>query len=280
MNGSEGTVNASQSTNGSMLKDEGYQSALDCTTCKHVENSLLKMEECYKQQIHDLEFELELQYKLIEKNYDIKNKLMSDGDDDDELEGKGKDGKGYVKKMCNLEEEQLILKEQYLSKIKSEKKYLRFQQLDDETQLMICKIDALREYGIGNNFFDELLRMFERKSMELERLRKTVEEMKELEEDYAKTIYELVDDHEKIIEEKDQEINCLKKKLQAALIGKVRRGYSGEPSRIKSGRKDVKIEDLDDECQLMIANIEALRESDNIIYGKVFNMLDQQNTKV
>ena len=262
-----------------MLKDEGYQSALDCTTCKHVENSLLKMEECYKQQIHDLEFELELQYKLIEKNYDIKSKLMGDGDDN-ELEGKGKGGKGYVKKMCNLEEEQLILKEQYLSKIKSEKKYLRFQQLDDETQLMICKIDALRESAIGNNFLDELLRMFERKSMELEKLKKTVEEMKELEEEYAKTIYELVDDHEKVIKQKDQEIDCLKKKLQAALIGKVRRGYSGEPSRIKSGRKDVKTEDLDDECQLMIANIEALRESDNIIYGKVLNMLEQQNTKV
>lgn len=187
-----------------------------------------------------------------------------------------------MEKTYDLEEEQLMLKEQYLSKIKSEKKYLRFQQLDDETQLMICKIDALRESGIGDNFFGELLGMFERKSMGLEKLKKTVEEMKELEEDYVMTINELVDDHEKIIEEKDQEIDCLKKKLQAALIGKVRRGYSGEPSKIKSGRRDVKIEDLDDECQLMIANIEALRESDNIIYGKVLNMLEEQsqNTKV
>ena len=261
-----------------MLKDEGYQSALDCTTyaCKHVENSLLEMEESYKQQIRDLEFELELQYKLIEKNNEIKNKLIDDNDDD-ELVGKGKGGKGYVEKMCNLEEEQLMLREQYLSKIKSEKKYLRFQQLDDETQLMICKIDALRESGIGNNFFGELLGMFERKSMELEKLKKTVEEMKELEEDYAMTINKLVDDHEKVIEEKDQEINCLKKQLQAALIGKVRRGYLGEPSRIKSGRKDVKFENLDDECQLMIANIEALRESDNMIYGKVIDMLEQQS---
>ena len=261
-----------------MLKDEGYQSALDCTTCKHVENSLLKMEESYyKQQIHDLEFELELQYKLIEKNYDMRNKLMGD---DDESEGKGKGGKGYVKKMCSLKEEQLILKEQYVSKIKSEKKYLRFHQLDDETQLMICKIDALRESGIDNNFFDELLKMFERKSMDLEKLKRTVGEMKKLEDDYAKTINELVEDREKVIEEKDQEINCLKKKLQAALIGKVRRGCSDEPSRIKSGRKDVKIEDLDDECQSMIANIEALRELDNIIYGKVLNMFEKQNTKV
>ena len=245
----------------------------------------MEMEESYKQQIRDLEFELELQYKFIEKNNEIKNKLMDDNDDD-ELVGKGKGGKGYawgyVEKMYDLEEEQLMLKEQYLSKIKSEKKYLRFQQLDDETQLMICKIDALRESGIGNNFFYELLGMFERKSMELEKLKKTVEEMKELEEDYATTINELVDDHEKVIEEKDQEINCLKKQLQAALIGKVRRGYSGEPSRIKSGRKDVKFENLDDECQLMIANIEALRESDNMIYGKVIDMLEQQSqsTKV
>ena len=235
------------------------------------------MEESYKQQICDLEVELELQYKLIEKNYDMRNKLMGD---DDESEGKGKGGKGYVKKMCSLKEEQLILKEQYVSKIKSEKKYLRFQILDDETQLMICKINALRESGIDNNFFGELLNMFERKSMDLEKLKNTVEEMKELEDDYAKTIDELVEDHEKVIEEKDQEINCLKKKLQAALIGKVRRGCSGEPSRIKSGREHVKIEDLDDECQLMIANIEALKESDNIIYGKVLNMLEQQNTKV
>ena len=239
------------------------------------EQPILEMEESYKQQIRDMEFELELQYKLIENN-EIKNKLMDDNDDD-ELVGKGKGGKGYVEKMCNLEEEQLMLKEQYLSKIRSEKKYLKFQQLDDETQLMICKIDALRESGIGNNFFGELLGMFERKSMELEKLKKTVEEMKELEEDYAMTINELVDDHEKVIEEKDQEINCLKKQLQAALIGKVRRGYSGEPSRIKDGRKDV-IEDLDDECQLMIANIEALRESDNIIYDKVLNKLKQKST--
>ena len=70
-----------------MLQDEGYQSAFDCTTCKRVENSLLKMEESFKRQIRDLEFELELQYKLIEKNNDIENKLMDDGD---ALEGKGK----------------------------------------------------------------------------------------------------------------------------------------------------------------------------------------------
>ena len=40
---------------GNVIRDEGYQSALDCTTCK---NSLLKIEESYKQQIAALELEL------------------------------------------------------------------------------------------------------------------------------------------------------------------------------------------------------------------------------
>ena len=74
----------------------------------------------------------------------------------------------------------------------------------------------------------------------------------------------------------------MKKKLQALLIGKQRGGgYLGKPRRIviSGGRKDLKIEELDDECQLMIANIEALRESDDIIYNKVLNILERQNTK-
>ena len=50
------------------------------------------------------------------------------------------------------------LKELYLSKIKSEKKHLRFQQLDDVTQLMICKIDALRGSGNDHEFYDKLLK--------------------------------------------------------------------------------------------------------------------------
>ena len=273
LDGSEETVGTSSFTN--VLKDEGYQSALDCTTLKQVENSLLMMEESYKQQIHDLECELELQYKLME-NYDIQNKQM---DDDDELEGKGKGGKGYIKKMCSLEEEQLILKEQYLSKIKSEKKYLRFHLMDEETQLMICKIDALRDSGIGNDFYDELFRMFEEKSTELVKLKTTVKKMKELEDDYAKAIDELVDEHQKIVKEKDQEIECLKKKLQKVLVGKVNRDYSGEPSRNKNKRAEFKIEELDDECKQMIANIEALMESDSIVYDKVLHMLDGQNAK-
>ena len=119
--------------------------------------------------------------------------------------------------------------------------------------------------------------MFEGKSMELEKLKETVEEMKELEEEYAKTINEIQEENKKFIEGKDQEINYLKKKLQAVLIGETRRSYSSGPSVIKSGREDLKIEELDDECQLMIANIEALRESDNIIYDKVLHILDEQN---
>ena len=184
--------------------------------------------------------------------------------------------------MCSLEEEQLILKEQYLSKIKSEKKYLRFHQMDEETQLMICKIDALRESGIDNNFYEEFFKMFEEKSTELVKLKTTVKKMKELENDYAKTIDELVDEHQKIVKEKDQEIKSLKKKLQKILVGKVTRDYSGEPSRNNSGSVGcgfrVKIEDMDDECKQMIVNIEALKESDNIVYNKVLHMLEGRNT--
>ena len=55
--------------------------------------------------------------------------------------------------------------------------YLRF---NEETQL-ICKINALRESGIGNNFYDKSLRMFEEKGMELVKLKTAVKKMKELE---------------------------------------------------------------------------------------------------
>ena len=66
------------------------------------------------------------------------------------------------------------LKEQYLNKIKNEKKYLRFQQLDIETQLMICKIDGFSGFGNDNGFFDKLLEMFEGKSMELMEVKKAI----------------------------------------------------------------------------------------------------------
>ena len=142
---------------------------------------------------------------------------------------------------------------------------------------MICKIDALRGCDNDNNFFNKLLGTFEGKSMELERLKKTLKEMKGLKEDYVMFINELEDQHQKAIKEKDQEISYLKK-LQALLIGKQREGYQSEPSRVGGERKDLKIEELDEESQLMIANIKALRESDDMIHDKVLNMLERQNS--
>ena len=247
---SQGTASTSQS-NESTLKDEGYQSTLDCTTSKDTEDKLVKMESSCEQQITAMELELKLHQNLIEK---YKNELT----DDEGYVGKGKGGKGYVQKVCNSEED---LKEQYLSKIKNDKKYSRFQQLDNETQLMISKIDVFRGFGSGNGFFDELLELFEGKSMELM-------EMKELESKYVKAIDELQEQ----LEEKDQENDDLRKKLQAALMGKTREHCLSEMSRIKGRKMDLKFEELDEESQLMIANIEALRESDDQIYNKVLSM--------
>ena len=257
MDGLEGgNVNTSQSDESSLLKDEGYQSTLDCTTSKSMEDKPVKMEGCYEQSTTAMELELKLHQNLVEK---YKNELT---DDDEGYKVKGKDGKGYVRKVCHSEED---LKEQYLSKIKSEEKYLRFQQLDNETQLMICKMNIFSGFGNGNGFFVKLLQMFEGKSMKLE-------EKKELEGEYVSVVDELVEQHQTIVEEKDEEIDDLKKKLQVALMEKTRGGCLSELSRIKGGRKDLKIEELDEESQLMIANIEALRESDDKIYNKVLNM--------
>ena len=244
-----GSVNVSQS-NESILKDEGYQSTLDFTTSK---DKLAKMEGFYKQQITAMELELKLHQSCVKK---YKNGLIAD--DGNAFEGKGKGGKRYIRKMCNPEKG---LKEQYLSKIKSEKKCLKFQQLDNETQLMISKIDVFRGFSTDNDFFDELLELFEGKSMELM-------EMKEQECEYVKVIYDLMVQ----LEEKDQVINDSNDKLQAALMGKTRGGCLSELSGIKGGRKDLKIEELDEESQRMIANIEALRESDAKIYNKVLSM--------
>ena len=224
MNGSKGTNDISQSNELPILEDEGYQSALDCTTCKQMEDKLLKLEESYKHQISDLEFEIKFQQQLIDKK-DHDNKI-----EDENLQGnsiKGKGGKFYVKKTYHLEEEQL---KEELSKIKTEK------------------------------------------NMELEKLKIIIEEMKRMESEYIETINELTDEHQRIIEEKDQEINYLRK-IQAAVIG---RGYLSEPSKMKNERKHLKIEEMDEESQLMIANIEALRESDKIIYDKMLSMLEWQ----
>ena len=109
---SKETVNASES-NQSTLKDEGYQSTSDCTTSKSMEDKSVKMEGCYEQLTTAMELELELHQNLVEK---YKNELT---DDAEGYKGKGKDGKGYMRKACNSEGD---LKEQYLSKIKSEEK--------------------------------------------------------------------------------------------------------------------------------------------------------------
>ena len=119
-----------------------------------MEGKLVKMEGCYKQRITPMELELKLYQKLIEK---YRNEQTDDDDDDEGFKGKGKGGKGYIRKVCSTEED---LKEQYLSKIKSEKKRLRFQQLDHQTQLMISKIDACSGFRNGNDFFEKLLEMF------------------------------------------------------------------------------------------------------------------------
>ena len=193
-----GIVNNSQS-NQSTLKDEGYQSTLDCTTSKSMEDKLVKMEDSYKQQITELE--PKLHHDLIEKN---KNELT---DDDKSFKGKEMGEKRYVQKVSNFED----LTEQLMNKIKNEKKHLTFQHLDDETRLMICKIGVFTRFRNGNGFFTKLLEMFERKSIELE-------ERKELEGKYVKVLDELLKLHQTIFEEKDKEIDDLKKKLQAALM--------------------------------------------------------------
>ena len=255
--------------------DEGYQSA---STSKHFETSteLLKLQEYYNQlqQRNDLDFELKLQHKLIEKKLCV-NELDDYEEEDDDYDygykGKGKGGKRFVKKTCHLEEEerQLKLKEQYMSKIKTKKKRLRFQQLDDETQLMICKIDALRETESDKYFLKKLLKMFEGKSFKMQRLEETVEKMKEVEDNSAKTIDDIIDEHQRILEVKDQEIKCLKKKLEAERRMRDCLVKNNE----KRFKKHQKIEDLGEEYQMIITNMEALRKSDNVVYKEVLYML-------
>ena len=179
--------------------DEGYQSALDCTTCK---KCLMKIEESYKQQIAALELELQHQRNVIDKYYHIKNELTTN--EENFLEGKGKGGKGYIKKGCNLK--QPAIKEQYLSKIQSEKGCLKFIQLDHQAQL---KIDTLREFVSDDNFVNKLMETFEEKSIQLQSLKETVDEAKALESEYVKTIDELMYQHHETIKEKDHEINYL-----------------------------------------------------------------------
>ena len=107
-----------------------------------------------------------------------------------------------MKKACDLQG--LALKEQYLAKIKCGKRCVRFLQLDDKSQLMICKIEGLRESGSNNHFIDEVLETFEEESMQLQKQKKTVEEMREHQGDYVNTTDEIVEQHQKAIEEKDE----------------------------------------------------------------------------
>ena len=224
----------------------------------------MKMEGCYKQQITPMELELKLYQNLTEK---YRNEQTDD--DDEGFTGKGKGGKGYIQKVCNSEED---LKEQYLRKIKSAKKRLKFQQMDHETQLMISKIDVFRRFGSGNDFFNKLFELFEGKGIEVEDLKNKA---KEIEGDHVNVLNELVSQYKKIIEGKDLEINDLKK-LQAGMMQKTKGGWLSElrriMSRTKGGRKDLKTEGLDDNSQLKIANTEALRESDDKINNKGLNM--------
>ena len=61
---------------------------------------------------------------------------------------------------------------------------------------MIYKVNALRVSGSDNHFIDQLLETFEEMSMQLQRLKKTVEEMKELEDKYVRAIDELMYYHQ------------------------------------------------------------------------------------
>ena len=85
---------------------------------------------------------------------------------------------------------------------------------------MISKIDALRGSVNDDQFIDKLLEIFEEKSMNLQRLKETVEKMKQVESEYVKTIDELMHQHNEIIKEKDHEIDYLRKNVQIVLVEK------------------------------------------------------------
>ena len=251
-----------------VIEDEGYQSKLDCTTCR--KSLIMKMEESYKQQIASLESKLIQQQNRIDKYY-YANELTDD--EENVFEGRGK---GYVKQACDLKP--LALKKQYLGKIKCEKRRFRFLQLDDKTQLMLCKIDALRGPRSDNNFIDELLETFERNSMLLLRLNKTIEEIKEQEDVYVKTHDELKHDHEKIIKEKDEEIDYFRENMKVVLVGEESCDFLGAPSKkMKNGKqckKNLKTDESEDgEYQISIANMEGLRELNGVVYYNVVKML-------
>ena len=251
-----------------VIEDEGYQSKLDCSTCK--KSLIVKIEESYKQQIASLESKLIQQQNRIDKYY-YANELTDN--EENVFEGKGK---GYVKQAYDLKP--LALKQQYLSKIKCEKRCFRFLQLDDKTQLIICKINALKGPRSDNTFIDDLLETFERNSFQLLRLNKTIGEMKELEDEYIKTCDEFKHNYEKTVEEKDQEIDYFRKNMKVVLVGEGRCDFLGEPSKKKKNgkkcKKNLKTDESEDgEYQITIANMEGLRELDGVVYYNVVKML-------
>ena len=236
----------------------------------------MELEESYRQQITTLELKLLSQQDRIDRYYYIKNELTND--EENFIEGKGKGGKRYIRKACDLK--QLALKEWYLSAIKNdEKRHFRFLQLDHKAQQMICKIGALRGCGSDDHFIDELLETFERMSIQLQRLKKIVEKKKELEGVYVRAINKLICHNKTLVAEKDQGMDCLRNNVQVVLVGNERTDHFGElrtnKSRKKS-KKGLKSGKSDDECQIMITNMEALREIDNAIYENVVKMLGWQ----
>ena len=64
--------------------------------------------------------------------------------------------------------------------------------------------------------------------MQLQRLKKTAEEMKELEDVYVKAINELMYHHQNTMEMKDQGIDYLRKNVQVVLVRKEMSGHFGE----------------------------------------------------
>ena len=138
---------------------------------------------------------------------------------------------------------------------------------------MISRIDTLRGSVNDDQFIDKLLEVFEDKSMLLQNLKGTVENMKQVEGEYVKTIDELMQQHHESIKEKDHEIDYLRKNVQIVLVGKE---GSGELSKRRNGKKSKKYlqtDDLDDEYQITIANMQVLRQLDNGVYSNVVQML-------
>ena len=113
-------------------------------------------------------------------------------------------------------------------------------------------------------------------SFQLERLKETVKKMEKLKDEYVKTIDELMHKHQKATEEKDQEIDYFRKSVLVVLVVKDRSSFLGELSKSNNKFKKQKSDESDDEYQITIANMEALRELDYDVYGNVMKMFGWQ----